>query len=423
MSIAPFTTRVKTNLDGVLQMTQMINGIMMTGDSRANQIVVELYDDNGRVRLDPTPYETGDSKVVGYFIRGDGYTVEVDGTVNADGEPTVVIPKAAYVSTGALSIAIRLLDGKTIVVNPDTGEEEIQWSSKIVVAALSCFVQNTETNSIVDPDHVIPDVQELLSYIDALNRQYASYAAAEAGRVSAETNRNTEFSAMVYTIDEMTTGADPLAYDANPTATISMVNSHKHIQFGLPQGRPFSIKKTFASYEEMINYSGTDISVGDMVIIASNVEDPDNAKLYVKTDVGYRYIVDLSGATGIQGPQGIKGDKGDIGNGIASITFNPDGTANLIMDDGTTYVTPVIKGETGDTGPQGPQGPKGDTGDQGPKGDTGDTGPQGPKGDTGDTGPQGPKGDPGPSGGIDVSYDETDDLILLQVIEENEVTE
>lgn len=125
------------------------------------------------------------------------------------------------------------------------------------------------------------------------------------------------------------------------------------------KGDPFAIAKTYASITAMnAGYASDGVKQGQFVMIdTGNVNDADNAKLYVKGATTYTYITDLSGATGMTGPQGPKG-------------------------------------ATGATGATGPQGLKGD------KGDTGATGPQGPagaKGATGATGPQGVKGDPGVS--------------------------
>ena len=104
-----------------------------------------------------------------------------------------------------------------------------------------------------------------------------------------------------------------------------------------------------------------------------------------KGDKGDTGLTGPQGAQGIQGPQGIKGDtglkgdtgsqgpkgfdgaagaqgpKGDTGDDltITQITYNGNGTFNWLFSDGTTYVTPDLKG------------PKGDTGDQGIKGDQG----------------------------------------------------
>ena len=111
---------------------------------------------------------------------------------------------------------------------------------------------------------------------------------------------------------------------------------------GVP-GKPFDIKKAYDSVADMNANFSSDLDEGDFCIIASNVEDKDNADLYVRQGTKMKLIVDLSGATGIQGPRGPQGI-------------------------------------------QGKQGPQGNVGPQGPKGATGATGAQGPKGDKGDSG-------------------------------------
>lgn len=137
-----------------------------------------------------------------------------------------------------------------------------------------------------------------------------------------------------------------------------------------PAGKNFNIRKTFESVSAMEASKGAGFTDGDFTMIASNVSDPDNSKLYVWDGSKFVYISDLSGAQGIQGPQGIQGIQG-------------------------------IQGKQGLTGPQGPKGDKGDTGatgSQGPKGDKGETGPQGPQGVKGDIGSQGPQGVAGKDG-------------------------
>lgn len=104
------------------------------------------------------------------------------------------------------------------------------------------------------------------------------------------------------------------------------------------KGDPFAIAKTYASIAAMnAGYASDGVKQGQFVLIdTGNVEDEDNAKLYVKGAAAYSYITDLSGAKGMTGPQGPKG-------------------------------------ATGSQGPQGMQGPKGDTGATGPKGADGAT--------------------------------------------------
>ena len=131
-------------------------------------------------------------------------------------------------------------------------------------------------------------------------------------------------------------------------------------------GQAFSIAKVYASLSALQNdTSPSGIVSGQFAIIdTGNVEDEDNAKLYLWNGSSYAYITDLSGAagmTGPAGPQGIQGDKGEQGlQGIQG----PQGPAGAV-------------GATGAAGPQGIQGLKGDKGDTGA---TGAAGPQGPAG-------------------------------------------
>ena len=73
-------------------------------------------------------------------------------------------------------------------------------------------------------------------------------------------------------------------------------------------GKDFSIYKTYASISAMES-DASNVPEGEFVLIASNVEDEDNAKLYVKGEDSFVYLTDLSGATGIKGEKGEKGDK------------------------------------------------------------------------------------------------------------------
>lgn len=148
-------------------------------------------------------------------------------------------------------------------------------------------------------------------------------------------------------------------------------------------GEGFSISKVYTSYEAMQAGWKTDgVKVGGFVVISSNVEDPHNAELYVKSADGYSLIADMSGATGVKGEQGPMGAQGPVGATGAAGATGPQGP----------------KGATGATGPQGPKGDTGATGATGAKGATGATGPQGVKGEQGERGPQGIQGPQGPKG-------------------------
>ena len=68
-------------------------------------------------------------------------------------------------------------------------------------------------------------------------------------------------------------------------------------------GDAFTYKKEYPSIEAMEADWGTaDVKLGEYVLINTNdVEDPDDAKVYLKTQEGWKFIVDLSGVQGIQG--------------------------------------------------------------------------------------------------------------------------
>lgn len=109
------------------------------------------------------------------------------------------------------------------------------------------------------------------------------------------------------------------------------------------KGDPFAIAKTYASISAMnAGYASDGIKQGQFVIIdTGNVDDEDNAKLYVKGETAYSYITDLSGAkgmTGPQGPRGATGAQGPKGETGATGAAGKDGvTPSFVIKDGNLY--------------------------------------------------------------------------------------
>ena len=97
------------------------------------------------------------------------------------------------------------------------------------------------------------------------------------------------------------------------------------------KGDAFSIKKVYASVANMeADKSNPDITEGDFVLVnTGDVEDPDNAKLYVKADGDFEFLVDMSGAIGFTGktPQFSMGTATTLEAGASAIvTVSDDGT-------------------------------------------------------------------------------------------------
>ena len=145
-------------------------------------------------------------------------------------------------------------------------------------------------------------------------------------------------------------------------------------------GAPFKIHRTYASIEEMEDGFATDgVPYGGFVIIATeSVEDPDDAKVYIKDSYEYRFIVDLSGrqgGVGIQGPTGSVGPTGAPGSSatieIAGAQYTSRGGAAVVNLGTPEHPQLYFYLPAGDTGPIGPTGP---TGAIGPTGTIGPTG-------------------------------------------------
>lgn len=114
------------------------------------------------------------------------------------------------------------------------------------------------------------------------------------------------------------------------------------------KGDPLSIERVYPSVEAM--EADTSNDTGTLVIIQSNENDPDNAKLFVKTDTGYGFLTDLSGADGITGTKGDAGEKGDTGEAGKSAyqVWLDLGNAGSEQD----FIN-SLKGDKGDKGEKG----------------------------------------------------------------------
>ena len=114
-----------------------------------------------------------------------------------------------------------------------------------------------------------------------------------------------------------------------------------------PKGDAFHITKVYPSIADMeADYSGTDVSIGEYVLIQTQAGQTDNGKVYEKGNSSWLFIVQMAGVQGPAGPQGPQGIQG-------------------------------VQGEKGDTGERGPQGEQGIQGVQGPAGPAGEGVPTG----------------------------------------------
>lgn len=187
--MALIETWLQTDLKKPVQVIRL-QGNLFSGDNQGNLIGFEVLDNGSAAEL------TGG--VTGYIIRADGATVTVVGTLSGGNRCSIILPSSAYVIPGQTSIVVK--NGTT------------------TVGACVAYVYKTTTDTLVDPGHVIPSIDELLAKI-------ADCEAATAAAMK---------------VANMTVSAEA-ASGSTPTATLSEVGSgssaHKHITFGLIPGQ------------------------------------------------------------------------------------------------------------------------------------------------------------------------------------------
>lgn len=108
------------------------------------------------------------------------------------------------------------------------------------------------------------------------------------------------------------------------------------------RGEGFSISKTYVSIEAMMSDKNHGLKEGDFVLINTNdVENPDNAKIYVVGSGGeFNFLVDMSGAIGFTGktPQFEIGEvtagdnKVDSSASVTSNGFDADGNPKYLLN-------------------------------------------------------------------------------------------
>ena len=150
----PFETWLKADLQAPVTVKR-IDGNLFSGDNQGNMVGVTVTDSGEPATLS--------GEVRGYFIRSDGNTVIMSGTIDGN-KVTVVLPSACYTVVGQFSLVIKV--------------------GQVAVGACTGYVYQSNTDSTVDPEHVIPDIDQLLTRVEALEGRATTLE----GDVSAQNN-------------------------------------------------------------------------------------------------------------------------------------------------------------------------------------------------------------------------------------------
>lgn len=154
--------RARTDLSTGVHLTRM-GRLFAEADQGAHTIEVSVTRDGSSVPL------TG-ATIRGYFIRGDEATLSFTGTASGN-TASLTLPASCYIRTGHFSLVIKAVSGDDIIT--------LFWGDGTV--------SRTTTDIIVDPDNVIPSLDDLLAQIATIEAATeAASDAAEAANAVAE---------------------------------------------------------------------------------------------------------------------------------------------------------------------------------------------------------------------------------------------
>ena len=308
----PITLEYSADILAGIGMTGMPSLFAM-GDKLAHVLRV-------RVKAGGEPVDLTGWTVTASVVRQDQATVMMAGrTVGDAAEVTLEAP--CYSQSGGFTLSVAI------------GREQ----QLITIFCGRGDVTRTRTDSLVDPGHTIPSVDEIIA-------QYGLMKTA------------------VQNTDAATKRADDAASNAQKVAN--------DVQKKLDNG-------------EFVGAQGPKGEKGDIGAQGPRGE---------KGDTGERGPQGETGATGPQGPQGETGAIGPQGPQGETGATGPQGPKG--KDGEVTFESLTdeqIASLRGEPGAKGEKGEKGDPGAKGEKGEKGDPGAQGEKGEKGDTGRDAPQ--------------------------------
>lgn len=310
--MAQFETWLRSDLQKPMTVQELI-GVMFSADNAGNLVGVEVYDNGQAATLTGT--------VMGYVIRADGATLAVTGTLSGN-KASIVLPASAYVVVGPLDIVIKIA---------------ITNTSTTTVGACRVYVQRSTTDTIVDPGHIIPSLEELLAQIAAMEAGTAAANAAAAAATTAAGNANakagladtaaTRADAAAAALEDMDASASTLTPGSPATAQITTVSGHYRALFGIPKGDTGAtgpapqIASTVTTYQE--SSSGSTVPGGTW---QNAIPDPltQGMFLWAKTVITYdtgdtltQYSVSHQGLDGNGSVNSVDGVSPDVSGNVA----------------------------------------------------------------------------------------------------------
>lgn len=249
-------------------------------------------------------------------------------------------------------------------------EEDARHNSELVrINAESLRVSQENTRKVAETNRVNVETTRVA--------EEGKRVIAEKGRVDAEAIRVAEFTTLKQNVETATSDANEMANHSTYIGTDHYVykwnkSTKTYDKMDIYcKGDAFSIKRVYSSIAALqADVNNMEVEIGDFVLVnTNNVEDPDNAKLYVKNKkvdgtYSYDFLVDMSGAIGFTGktPQISIGTVSKGSNPVVTLSEdgvdgdgNPKYKLNLVLPQGEKGEAPVLEVGTVTTGTSGSQ--------------------------------------------------------------------
>ncbi len=232
----------KVDIDSEILMNP-IKTLYAAGDKNAHTFVLSLYRNGEPLNIDG-------AGVQGYFIRADGVTVPITGEASGN-VATVTLSESCYTVIGQFNLVIKVTVGNE--------RKAVYWGNG--------YVTRSQTDTIIDPERIIPSLEELLAQIskieaatkaanDSAKAALASASNADdkanlantAARAATKSAKTADASAeaadaatksanaAAKKIDDMTVTATGLAPGEAPTAVLTDEDGHYNLALGLTKG-------------------------------------------------------------------------------------------------------------------------------------------------------------------------------------------
>ena len=289
--MAQFETWLKADLQRPPQV-KTLGGAIFSQDDMGNLIGAEVTDGGQAVNLSGT--------VVGYVVRGDGATVTVAGQC-AGNRAWIELPEAAYAVPGMIQIALRLREG----------------AQRAVLAACVATVQRTSTDTLVDPGHVVPNLETLLAKLEEMDEAIAEAgdAADSANAAAARVGTGIGYLAPAYEQDRDYAVGDYMTFNGKiyrcvqAFEAIDLLTLDENGDIDSACWETANVSDMIGDTAETAAEAAANELMGKMTVSATAVTGAPTASLSV---VNGHYDLALGL---VKGEKGDKGDKGEDGSG------------------------------------------------------------------------------------------------------------